>query len=1673
MATHRWKGFVGPSSAVLLLAAALPARADVGPPVKITMPADTRPAASGRPYEGVLQIRALKEGAVEAIELEGDGWVIQRVDASTPKAVAAGEMLIVSFHAVPQDASKPVRVIVTFNGRKAAKTFDLSPAYFARAGKPRPALSRQGARASAGEGHVAGGNTIHFQGRMVYDRIGRDTDGDGVNDIPAQTVGVDRILVEIMDLDPIDDEVMWSGRTDSDGYFDVTINWDAWEDPDIYVRWECDTGTVNVQESGVLEEDYSWSTKDTAYFPDFTGSEIDFGELSPTASGDHPALHIFNSIVRAHRFIETRANLNVPEVDVQWPDEDAGGGDNAKYVGDEIFMSTARQWQEAIHIHEYGHHFLAHFAPTPPPDYCNGICDGGPAPDCPNEGHCIWCPETATIAWSEGWPNWLADVVTRSYPADYGYVALFTSNQERTRICDQDGDGVADDLDGDGTPDAADPMLIEGFIGALLRDIEDDIEDQDNDGVPDVQSRCARDVLSLGVEEIFEVVNVDEPIRPLAFINAFRARFPQHTNALWQTANNVAPEFTWSDLQPPGPVTELDSPTHPLGVGGTLPYIEIELTPPADDASGADGRYSYTWSDTTDAIPDFTEDPMPTGTSIISPLFALGEWYLRIRARDCADRWSSDSQLFGPFLVTECNGNGIVDACDTDCNAFGSFCNVPGCGYAPDCNVNSIPDACDLTDGTSSDCNLNGSPDECDGGSFVSWEGWFGIYDGLWHESFHWEGSNLPGPGDHVCIDVPSVATITHSQGVSEVLGIRSAEHFVLSGGTLTTTQRSRMESNFTVGRASLATLSGPGDIRVDGLLSFEGGYRSSTLAGSGTIDAYGGILSDGSSVRLYDSRRIRNWGPASFRGDYKELWLNDTAVFENSGTFQYSGPGDFRASGGSTSRFINLGTFEKSGPERLNVQFPFDNWNVVNVLEGTLALQGGSNIVSDGLFSGAIGAVMEFGMGLHFGPQSRVEAHNVVFRGGVNLRDITVDGTYNVTGTTTLMGVVTFTPTSNVVNYGDSLVVVAGSANFNADEPVQINHYVQSGGRANFNTGLPVTFGTLEQSGGYIKGSDAIEITGQASWSVSVLAEAVQVTAAGGMTINLNLYLQDTAVLINRATATYTGVNPPVIYLAGTSVLNNMGVFNAENDGQIGGGFGFTGRFTNSGIFNKLGPGNMTIYVVLENSGAVNILSGTLILRGAGTHTMTGSFNGPAGSTLQLGLLGVSGTTPYNFSNSSSIAIGHVRFFSTANVDGVYNVSGSTTVSGTANFSPAATVLSLGESLIVSGGTANFNCDEPISIRTFTLSGSTSATANFNTRQPVSVGQFDQTGGVLSGADEVRATGPSTWTGGTMRGAGRTVFEGNVALSGGIGLRDSRVVRSLQTASYGQNTILDMQDTARFENAGTLDALSDRDIRQFGSGSPRFTNTGTFLKRGAGTLRCSVAFRNSGTMELQAGTFEQAFRPYTQDAGVTRLNGGQLTSGLPLDLQGGVLTGTGTITASVSNNGGVVRPGLNAGLLSIVGNYTQGPGTGLQIEIGGPVAGTQFDVLSVSATATLAGDLNVVLLDGYQPQCGGVFDVLTAGLRVGVFGNVGLPTLPGIRLDIVYLADRVRLEVTCLADSDGDGDVDLDDFAMFAACVGEPDAVPPPGCESHDLDGDGDVDVEDFSILQNTFNAQ
>ena len=98
--------------------------------------------------------------------------------------------------------------------------------------------------------------------------------------------------------------------------------------------------------------------------------------------------------------------------------------------------------------------------------------------------------------------------------------------------------------------------------------------------------------------------------------------------------------------------------------------------------------------------------------------------------------------------------------------------------------------------------------------------------------------------------------------------------------------------------------------------------------------------------------------------------------------------------------------------------------------------------------------------------------------------------------------------------------------------------------------------------------------------------------------------------------------------------------------------------------------------------------------------------------------------------------------------------------------------------------------------------------------------------------------------------------------------------------------------------------------------------------------------------------------------AGVLRLEQGSVAAGVLIVEPTGTLCGEGFVYAPVEN-GGMVSPGASPGVLDIWGDFTQTSAGKLVLEIAGP---TEFDSLRVHGLARLAGELDIVLRDGYVP---------------------------------------------------------------------------------------------------------
>ncbi len=179
--------------------------------------------------------------------------------------------------------------------------------------------------------------------------------------------------------------------------------------------------------------------------------------------------------------------------------------------------------------------------------------------------------------------------------------------------------------------------------------------------------------------------------------------------------------------------------------------------------------------------------------------------------------------------------------------------------------------------------------------------------------------------------------------------------------------------------------------------------------------------------------------------------------------------------------------------------------------------------------------------------------------------------------------------------------------------------------------------------------------------------------------------------------------------------------------------------------------------------------------------------------------------------------------------------------------------------------------------------------------------------------------------------------------------------------------------------------------------------NQGTF-RVSAGSFfvaaNASSSFANEGQLIVPDSSSFEVNVGTLSSPGVIKLGGSPGSGGTiianTVDVQaGGLLRGNGIINANiVVDNGGTIAPGSSPGIITINGNLTLNVGSVTNIEVQGTNPATpDFDQILVSGTATLAGTLNVSLLNGFIPDKTESFQIMTFASRSGDFTTQNFPS--------------------------------------------------------------------------------
>ncbi len=477
-------------------------------------------------------------------------------------------------------------------------------------------------------------------------------------------------------------------------------------------------------------------------------------------------------------------------------------------------------------------------------------------------------------------------------------------------------------------------------------------------------------------------------------------------------------------------------------------------------------------------------------------------------------------------------------------------------------------------------------------------------------------------------------------------------------------------------------------------------------------------------------------------------------------------------------------------------------------------------------------------------------------------------------------------------------------------------------------------------------------------------LTGAITLTVAASSSFNNGLNLSG-GTLTTNAVATLNGSSSWTgATISGTGTLSNLGTLSIAS-GNVAINSGAT--FSNSGTVQHATTGSMTIngFFTNELAGIYNVTANT------GTIGVSG---GATSRALNLGTLRrTTGTGAFNFSSSIvgtptfendgtvEIQTGSATWTgaSAATHNGSFALSSGTSItfsSGTQTFGTGASITGSGTANF---GTGTINISDDVSFSSFVLAGATTSITSGKTLTVSGSNLAWNTSGSIGGAGTFSIAPGSTFT-----------YNPNGA---GVSLAASLVNNGTFVVSSAG--VLNM--TGSFTNAGTMQIQNATGT--FSNGGT-VTNTGTIQKlTNTGSITIISAFNNSGTIDVQAGTF-------ALNGAITLTGGTYNVTGTALTFNSnatwsGTLTGSGTGT--ISQTTGTVTIAGGGATLNFPNNYFRWVGGAVN---GGTLTNQSFVTFDPSGGGVLTFGANFANQGTFQQISNGAFN-----LNTGVtFNNTG-----------------------------------------------------------------------------------
>ncbi|MFZ5454725.1 MAG: beta strand repeat-containing protein, partial [Pseudomonadota bacterium] len=761
--------------------------------------------------------------------------------------------------------------------------------------------------------------------------------------------------------------------------------------------------------------------------------------------------------------------------------------------------------------------------------------------------------------------------------------------------------------------------------------------------------------------------------------------------------------------------------------------------------------------------------------------------------------------------------------------------------------------------------NLNGGTVDSGTGSLLLQTG--GNHAGV----FNIVGSNVRfNAGTHTFATGATLNGIANFGGATVNLsGARIQGALNLSGGTLNLARNSALDVAGTMNWDSAASISGGGELNL--------------LAGTiATLRAH----TNGGHLTL-SGVTVNNMGTVNYASEGRQLLINDSTTFNNSGRFNFTTDGDITENSGSGGNFNNSGTIAKtSGTGRSGFasfvrlvdqggSYRADSGTLdlsaLSTLSGRMDIATGARIVTGALSNGGIiagngtldlgGALLTNRGVLQPGGTGAVGTLTVI--GGLQQDELgrieaefagTAAGQYDVLdvrGNTLLDGVLAIQAINGAQpseSMGLAMVTTGGTL-----EASSLALSAPSGNYSLTRTASTVRLGFTNCAIGicWDGGAGTSNWLDAANWTGDVLPglnDLVFINLAGGadVVLNANPALTLAGLTIGDANSlTLTGgtLNAPTTILNGGTLSLTGGTLNfgaaLNNAGTLNyAGGTLTGNlFTNNGTLNVLpgSSGNLTT-TRLNNTGSVVVDANRTVEFGSGGGMI---FANDGNVQVRSGTLSV---------------LAHDTDLSGPGADsGDYTVDAGATLrfrDAFRDFGPGSSITGGGdvEFTAFSGGLFNVNGVYSVG-GTTRVSGNT--LVNFNSN--ASFGTLDLAGNI-GGTGTLTVAENLVWTSGSIGGAGRSVIVNGDALLDGASLNLAGARLTIADSGLiDAGTRLNMSSGAQLivASGASLGVGSNAAVGGSGSLVNRGTLEGTV---GGGSSNIGVLLSNFGEVSASSG---------------------------------------------------------------------------------------------------------------------------------------------------------------------------------------------------------------------------